>query len=502
MVKPGLNIISKQALRDTIVSYTATLFAVVASLWIYPLELDVYGMAQILISTALLVIPVATLGTQATIVRFFPQYDEIGTAKTFLFNVLVLCGGLFVLALAIGWFVNRPILLLLESLQFDVHMILDFKFIIIGFAIVMLYNQTLTLHISNYNRIAIPALYNNLIPKIALPLLVLAFHFEQISLKLFTQLWLSAFILSMLGLTFYASRIGALGLKPRFIFFTKERLREIMEYSFFVGLSNVAAVLISRIDIIMVGTLIGAKEAGVYGIALFVANVLHIPTSSIWKIASPVVAKAFEDGDMKRVESVYKKSSRNLVILGAFVYLAIYGTLDSVIYFSSDYDKLQPIVYLFVILGIGKLVDMTTSVNHQILAYSEKYKYLLVFVVLLAISNVWLTYYFVMKIGITGAAWATIISVSLYNLIKSLLIYRWFNIHPMSKEWYKILALIAVAFFYTWLMPALSSHILNIIVFSIGLFVVYTAMIKVLDIQAEIVNTTTSRLRMFFRGKS
>ena len=121
---------------------------------------------------------------------------------------------------------------------------------------------------------------------------------------------------------------------------------------------------------------------------------------------------------------------------------------------------------------------------------------------MLAISNVWLTYYFVMKIGITGAAWATIISVSLYNLIKSLLIYRWFNIHPMSKEWYKILALIAVAFFYTWLMPALSSHILNIIVFSIGLFVVYTAMIKVLDIQAEIVNTTTSRLRMFFRGKS
>jgi len=152
-----VSIIKAQTFRYSFINYLATGIAVVSTLWIYPLELDSYGLAQLLVSLAAFSIPIATMGTFSVIVKFFPEYKALGLGRSFLFNVLVLGFGTFSLALIVAILINTPILKFLDYLGFDAYVIAKHKYVMVALIAMMLYNSLLVLHASNYNKIVIPS---------------------------------------------------------------------------------------------------------------------------------------------------------------------------------------------------------------------------------------------------------------------------------------------------------------------------------------------------------
>src|SRR5690606_20054936 len=167
-----------------------------------------------------------------------------------------------------------------------------------------------------------------------------------------------------------------------------------------------------KIDVIMIATLIGLKETGVYGLAIFIGNVLAIPTSAVWQITSPQLAKGINENDWDRITEIYKKTSANLLIIGVFIYFLLLGLLDSALHLSPKYEEMTDIIPFFAVIGISKLIDMGASVNHQILTYSTRYRSVLTFVAILGISNVVLNYFLVTGMdGAIGAAISTCITV-------------------------------------------------------------------------------------------
>lgn len=484
-----MSIIQGQTIRFSIVNYLATVLAAISTLWIYPLELHAYGLAQFLVSISALGVPLAILGTAGVVVKFFPEYKAQGLKDSFLFNALVLGVLTMVVALVLALLIHRPVLKFLDLLYFNAQLIARHKFAIVVLVGIMAYNSVLIAHASNYNRIAIPTAFQNLLPKFILPGLILALYLQVTDLSMYAKLWVVSFALASIGLTLYLRYIDGLDIRPRPLFFQKDRLKKLLRYSWYTGTGNVGVLLVGKMDVIMVGTLLGLKATGVYSIALFIGNTLLIPATGIWQIASPEISRAFENKQFDRISEIYKKTSANLLIYGILAYFGILGVLDPVLTFSPNYADIVRVGPLFALIGIARLIDMGASVNHYILMYSQYYRSVLVFTVIMGVVNLALGYLFIVNLGILGAAIAMCVTVYLHHLLKYYYIAKRLGIHPFSQNTPRIALLFAVMLVYYLVFPQVGSPVIQAIVYVIGLLVIYIGGIRLLGIRSDATET-------------
>jgi O-antigen/teichoic acid export membrane protein len=177
------------------------------------------------------------------------------------------------------------------------------------------------------------------------------------------------------------------------------------------------------------------------------ANTINIPYNSVTSIANPIISESIEDNNINHVEEIYKKSSTNLFLVGSYLYIIMIFCLPSLFQLSTRPDSFQGGLLIFIFLGAGKVFDLITSVNSAIIGFSKYYKYNLIFILLLGISNIFLNYFLIGKYGVIGAAAATMIALALFNIMKLLFIYIKFKIHPFSTSSLKIITLFGSIYF-------------------------------------------------------
>lgn len=176
------------------------------------------------------------------------------------------------------------------------------------------------------------------------------------------------------------------------------------------------------------------------------SNVIGIPTNSINQIANPIISESIKDNKLDEVESIYKKSSTNLFLLGSYVYLGMLFCLPSVFELSINPIAFEGGAMLFAVLGAGKLIDMLTSVNSAIISYSKYYRWNLGFILFLGLTNLFLNYFLIHEYQVLGAAMATVIALVLFNILKLIFIYWKFKMHPFSFATIKIITLFTLIF--------------------------------------------------------
>jgi len=246
---------------------------------------------------------------------------------------------------------------------------------------------------------------------------------------------------------------------------------EFFNYSVFSGLNTIGGSMAFRIDIIMISIMVSLEAAGIYGILIFLASVIEIPLRAIARIASPIISKAWQDNNLFELDMIYRKSSINLLLVGILIFVAIWFALPFLDRISVGEDRFVPFQYVFLFLAIGKLLNMVSSVNGQIIIYSKDYKYHLVFLLILGVLNVVLNVYLIQRYDIFGAALASCIAYAFFNLIKFLFIYLRYNISPFSINTFILLALSTVIFWLVYNLPLHSNPLisapLKVIIFSI-----------------------------------
>ena len=105
---------------------------------------------------------------------------------------------------------------------------------------------------------------------------------------------------------------------------------------------------------------------------------------------------------------------------------------------------------------------MATSVNNPIISYSNLYKYNLIFILVLGVSNVLLNYNLIGEFEVVGAAMATCFALMIFNIVKFLFILIKFKMHPFSKSTIYILLIFALVFGLFYVIPQSSNHLLMI----------------------------------------
>lgn len=429
-----MGVIQRQSIKNTIVSYAGVFIAIFSTLFIYKLDEEIYGFAQFIYSSAFFLTPFASLGVVACAIKFYPGFSD--QKERFLNSLLLILMIISLVFSALFVFGANPIYAFLESTGVDEQgLIRQYSWVIVPIAVILNVNILLTSQAANMRRIVVPELINNLGYKIVLPIIVLLAYVGYVDRQEVAIGILGFFLLVFVLMLVYLMSLSAINLRAGLLnVFTSKQKTDFAKYALFSGLNNMGSSLALRIDVIMVTTIVGFEAAGIYGILMFLANVIEIPRKAINKIAGPIISEAWTKHDYDELKLIYKKSSINLLLIGIPIFLAIWFSLPFLDVISAGEDRFVLAKFVFLFLGLGKLFDMLMSVNSELIIYSEKYKYNLVFLILLGLVNVALNLYLIKGYGIMGAALATCISYFLFNVVKFLFIWLSFKLTPFSKN--------------------------------------------------------------------
>jgi O-antigen/teichoic acid export membrane protein len=222
----------------------------------------------------------------------------------------------------------------------------------------------------------------------------------------------------------------------------------------------------------MIGALLDLEQVAFYTVAFFIGNAIKIPGKSIVAISVPLLAKAWEEQDFKKIQTLYTKSSINQLIIGGIFFLCIWINIDEV--FSLLPLKFSFGKWVVLFIGLSQLFNIATGVNGAIIVNSRYYRYDLYTNVLLVFITLLTNYIFIPIYGINGAAMATAFSVFLFNFIRLVLIKVKMNMQPFSVQTiYTILILFAI-YLLVGLLPLNGNVYVDILWKSIFVITVFT----------------------------
>jgi O-antigen/teichoic acid export membrane protein len=191
----------------------------------------------------------------------------------------------------------------------------------------------------------------------------------------------------------------------------------------------------------------------------------------------PVLNKAYIDNDMPRVRELFRRSGINIWIVALAMALIIACNLNNVVALLPAGKGMEALPKLVLILLIGKLIDMGTGLNNELLSISRYYKFSFYTSIILLVSILFLERWLIPLYGNIGAAWGATISLGIFNLMKMGFLWRKFGLHSFNKA--MLLAAFAAigAFLVGWFMPAISLPIIDAGIRTVIILFIYTGLL-------------------------
>ncbi len=441
-----MGIIQRQSVKNSLVNFGGFFIGVLSTLFIFPKNFEIYGHIQYWMAIATLLSPFLNLGSFSLVEKYFPYFKE-RKIPGFMRLILIATAVSILCSLVLLFVFGNTFKTFIEPLFNSTVAVNEYTVVIVLGILLGLIN-IMRIQSANHQRIVFPDIANKLGFKFFLPFIFLLFINQFISFKGLEIGLVLFFVCVLLALIFYLVKINAWDVfSNKAVQEAKGMKKEMGSYMLINMFNEVSHSLTYKIDVIMLGALISKSAAGIYSLFIFLAAVIDIPSRSVYEITAPFVASSFEKNDMNKIEELYKKSSLNLFVVGVFLFGVIWLNMDNILAIMTNGSELVEFKIIFVFLGLAKLADMLTSINKHILVYSSFYKYNLILVIILAIVAVVTNYYFIELYGIKGAAFATAISIFIFQMLRSLFLYVKFKMHPFTQKTIPLLIILVVILF-------------------------------------------------------
>ena len=383
-----------------------------------------------------LLTPFSLFGLSAIINRYFNEF--YGRDREFLLFI----AKWFCLSFAFFttlYFLVLPLFIDLIQPIFPFIEVVSTNQIAIYFSVLFYSLNIILINFSNTKkRIVVPVLVNKVINvKVLIPLAIISASFFSMSLSdllwLFNIVFASVFIILFSYIAFNGWTINRNELVEK-----QTSIKEKLSFGVFGSFNELGMYLAFSIDIVLVYFLLGDTATGFYAIFLFLASVVRLPIDSLTGLFLPIVNTFLRERDYKKIEDYYKRLSKIFFYLSSGIFLMIYYSLNDILEIIKK-DNLVNARYIFVFIALGIIINGLTYMNSAIIVQSQYYKWNLFFILLLAILNVIISYYlitdyFPAEHASAGAACGTVISLSIFNILKTLFVYIKFKLFPLSKS--------------------------------------------------------------------
>ncbi|HLR25825.1 MAG TPA: oligosaccharide flippase family protein [Fodinibius sp.] len=478
-----MGIIISQSIRNTILSYLGVALGFVITIWMYPniLSPEQYGLTRVLLSLAMVSTQLANLGTQNTIIRYFPLFrnKEKKHHGSLFLAFLVPAVGLLLLTAML--YIFRP-----EITQYFIQrseLLISYYWLILPLAFFILFFHVLSSYVRALYDTVMASFLMNVVIRLLAVLILILYLFEWITFRQFMVSFVTTYGLVMIWLLIYTFRQFKVSLKPNFGFLRKPLLKSMGNYSLFAFFGGVASILVNNIDIIMLSSLAGLSETGIYAIAFYVGSAITIPRRSVYQISSPLISDALKNKNFKLVKDIYSRSSLNMVIAGGFLFCGIIANIDNLM------DLLPPEyaggAFVVMVIASANVFDIATGINGAIILNSKYYRFDLYSTLFLIGVTILLNYLLIPVYGILGAAIGTGTAVILYNAIKVFYVWLRFSMQPFERQVLYVLLIGAATLLIIFQIPLLFNTYADIIIRSIIISVLYLIPVVSLNISEQ-----------------
>ncbi|MFC5871564.1 Membrane protein involved in the export of O-antigen and teichoic acid [Chryseobacterium arachidis] len=461
-----MSVVARQGFKYSVIGYIGFLIGMISALFIVPIDLGFYGTLRYIMSTAEMLVPFVVFGISYSNVKFFHKVSQDGKQQNMLslslaavfINFIIFLGIFFVFPYFYPELRNMKVWKIKET-------ILP---LILLLSLCAIFNK----YISNYKRIVVTNIFDNLFPKIAnigafLIFLYLSSRFAENSSTPENTAFLfffGMFVLMLLGYIFYANRLDKIKLDFKTDYFKKDKFyKQFATYSFFGFLGTFGNYM--AINSFMIGEYLGMEENGIYSVLLALVSLISIPQLGLFNISAPIISKNLADGDMEDLDRFHKKTSLTIYFLGAVLFSCIMVGFPYLTHFMPKNGVMlreyEPVIWIW---GSAVLVDLATGFNGNIISLSKYYKFNILMMLLLAGLTVGLNFYFINNtdLKLIGIALSTAISLTTYNLIKIVFNYFMFKVSPLSIEMIFVSIICTLAITVAIVLPVFENNFINL----------------------------------------
>ncbi len=498
-----MGIVFKQSFKNTLIIYLGFLIGGINTIFLYTriLKDDYYGLVTFVLSSSNLIMPITAFGVHFTVVKFFSSYKTKQEKDTFLSFALLL--PLF-FALLIGLTWDHFHTWIMSFVAKENQLVESYTPYIYIVAVCCAYFEVFY----SWAKVQMQSVFGNLLKELynraMVMILLVAVFFNWITKQDFIMYLSYAYILRTVLMMFYAFSLY----RPRFRFSLPKNYKEILQYSFYIILAGSASAIILDIDKFMIGGKDTFSKAAYYSVAVFIGSFIDAPSRAMSQILQPLTSKSINEDDTKEVDSLYRKSSINLLLIGGLFFVLVNSNV-------TELFRIMPAGYAggeWVVLMISgaKLFNMSLGNNGAIISNSQYYRITLFTGTAMALM-VWglnKYFYYNLNFGTEGLALATLLSIVVFGIFKVWYVKQKLKMFPYTLQSLLILVVITGMFlgfnYWNFAIPTIRfwgfsiDPVVNIIFKSMLVIPIYLSIIYKLKISPQINNLLDKILLRIF----
>lgn len=393
-----------------------------------------YGLTSIFIAIATMMYVFAMMATPSYIFKFYHYYnDHLPPRKNDMITWSLLVSLLgFLLVMIAGWFFKdvvirkfgekSPILLTYYywifpmGLGLTIYSVLEAYAWNLGKAVLTSFLKEVQWRL--LTTVLIVLMITGIIKDFSLFIKLYAFTYPAIALTLFIYLVAT----KKIHFTFTVSKVS------------RRYFGKILRLCLFVYSGTLIFTLSQVFDTLVLAVKSGADVAGIFALAQIMGSVIQAPQRGIVAASISHLSKAWKEKNMELLQRIYQRSSINQLVFasGLFVLIAL-NYNEAILTFHLKETYLAGFS-AFILLGLMRIVDMGTGVNAQIISTSNYWKFELISGVILLALMLPLTYFLTIKYGLIGPAIANLVSITIYNIVRIVFLWKKFRLFPFTIQ--------------------------------------------------------------------
>ncbi|WP_222984062.1 lipopolysaccharide biosynthesis protein [Flagellimonas meishanensis] len=473
-----MGIVLKQSINNVVITYAGFLVGAANTLFLYThiLSDSHYGLVTFILASGAILMPLLAFGAHNAMVRFYSQYKDSEKDRFLSLMLMVPLLGILPVAILV-WLFQEPLGALVSRVN---PMVKDYLWFVVLIGIAMAYFEVFY----SWCKVHLKSVFGNFMKevfgRIGVTVLLIILYFEIISLDSFFILLVGLYVLRTLIIKIYAYSIHW----PRFSIAFPSNTKDILWYSLLLILGGSAALILLEIDKVMLNQFVKIENVAYYGVAVYIATVIIVPSRAMHQITYPLTAELLNSGGKDGLDSLYKKTSLTLFIASGLVFLLIILNLEELyLLLPASYRGGFLIVFL---IGLAKVFDSLLGNNNSILFNSRFYKTILLYGIGLAALTIALNLVLIPRYGMEGAALASFVSIVLFNLAKLYFVWKKFGFLPFTAATFKVLSTLLLLGALFWLVDFSFHPVLNIILKSGLIVMMYLGILYRFNISDDI----------------
>tara|TARA_Y100000034_G_scaffold45936_1_gene56472 strand:+ start:858 stop:2390 length:1533 start_codon:yes stop_codon:yes gene_type:complete len=219
---------------------------------------------------------------------------------------------------------------------------------------------------------------------------------------------------------------------------SKKKIRkELFSYSWPLILLGILSEIMPNIDSFVIGYFNGTFDVGIYNAAIPIAWLIVFFPSLFIRLFSPLINKEFSRKNLGLVSELSKQIVKWILIVNLpfFILMILFPGVFINILFGSEYLGAENSLRF---LATAYLFSSITIISHNLISMTGKSKIILTNIVIASFLNLILNLFLVPVYGISGAAFATMISQIILTFIFFFQTKYYTSIVPLRRKMVRI----------------------------------------------------------------